>query len=226
MKELRMKRNNQQTLHKRLVRNEKSQKRRNSTNNESAVNQNSQIESNNRELNKGTKTIITTISDSLYPPLKKQSEIIAFKKGYIAYDEQAKQFLNEYRASLSKQFHKVTEKTKEITADSFFVMNCQTLTPIAGKNIDESIEIASLSKIMTCYLCLLVCKKYHIDIFAHQIRVSERASETPGTTAELQSGDILYVYDLLLALMLPSGNDASVAIAEGMGKIIQRHKKK
>lgn len=34
------------------------------------------------------------------------------------------------------------------------------------------------------------------------------------------------VFDLLLGLMLPSGNDASVAIAEGMGKIIQKHKKK
>lgn len=35
----------------------------------------------------------------------------------------------------------------------------------------------------------------------------------PGTSAELQAGDIISLKDLLYALMLPSGNDASVAIA-------------
>lgn len=47
-----------------------------------------------------------------------------------------------------------------------------------------------------------------------------------GTTAELQAGDIVTLRDLLFGLMLPSGNDASVAIAETVGKIIQRNKKK
>lgn len=42
----------------------------------------------------------------------------------------------------------------------------------------------------------------------------------------MQAGDILKVIDLLYGLMLPSGNDASVAIAEVMGKIIQKNKKK
>lgn len=35
----------------------------------------------------------------------------------------------------------------------------------------------------------------------------------PGTSAEIQAGDIITLYDLFYALMLPSGNDASVAIA-------------
>ena len=47
-----------------------------------------------------------------------------------------------------------------------------------------------------------------------------------GTSAELQAGDLLSLYDLLYGLMLPSGNDASVAIAEAAGKIIHRNKKK
>ena len=59
-----------------------------------------------------------------------------------------------------------------------------------------------------------------------QVRVSERAEEMPGTSAELQAGDIVTLKDLLYALMLPSGNDASVAIAETVGKIIQKYKKK
>lgn len=72
----------------------------------------------------------------------------------------------------------------------------------------------------------MVCKKYNVDIYTYSTRVGDKAAETPGTTAELQNGDTLTIYELLMALMLPSGNDASVAIAEAMGKIIQRHKKK
>lgn len=50
-------------------------------------------------------------------------------------------------------------------------------------------------------------------MYTHQVRVSDKAAETPGTTAELQSGDLITIYDLFLGLMLPSGNDASVALA-------------
>ena len=58
------------------------------------------------------------------------------------------------------------------------------------------------------------------------IRVSDKAAEMPGTTAELQAGDLISLNDLLYGLMLPSGNDASVAIGEGVGKIVQKYKYK
>ena len=48
----------------------------------------------------------------------------------------------------------------------------------------------------------------------------------PGTSADLQAGDILTLHQLLYGLMLPSGNDASVAIAECVGKLIQKYKYK
>lgn len=79
---------------------------------------------------------------------------------------------------------------------------------------------------MTCYLCILVCRKYKVNPADVSVRVSDRAAEMPGTSAELQAGDIVTLNDLLYGLMLPSGNDASVAVAETAGKIIQRHKKK
>ena len=47
-----------------------------------------------------------------------------------------------------------------------------------------------------------------------------------GTSAQLQVGDCLSIEQLLYGLMLPSGNDASVAIAEVIGKIIQKYKVK
>lgn len=48
----------------------------------------------------------------------------------------------------------------------------------------------------------------------------------PGTSDQLQAGDILTLKDLLYGLMIQSGNDDSVAIAETVGKIIQKNKKK
>jgi len=57
-------------------------------------------------------------------------------------------------------------------------------------------------------------------------RVPDKIAETPGTSAELEAGDLLCVEDLLYALMLPSGNDASICLAELMGKVLQRYRKK
>lgn len=79
---------------------------------------------------------------------------------------------------------------------------------------------------MTCYLSILICKKYEVDIKNCYYRVPDKITETPGTSAELMAGDLLNVEDLLYGLMLPSGNDASICLAELMGKVIQRHKKK
>ena len=73
---------------------------------------------------------------------------------------------------------------------------------------------------MTCYLTLLICKKYNLDMYSYQTRVSDRAAEIPGTTAELQSGDLLTINDLMLGLMLPSGNDANLALARWAGNIL------
>ena len=157
------------------------------------------------------------------PPVK-HSKDIPFKKGYLAYDEAARAFLSSNRDNMAKQYD--SQLLRDITAKAYMVINGETLTPLAGRNTGSEMEIASLTKIMTCYLALLVCQKYGVDVYSHSVRVGERAAEMPGTTAELQSGDVLTIYELLLGLMLPSGNDASVAEAEAMGKVIQRHKKK
>ncbi len=50
-----------------------------------------------------------------------------------------------------------------ITASSYAVIDLETMSPIAYKNFNKKIQIASISKVMTCYLCLLACKKYGIN---------------------------------------------------------------
>ena len=157
---------------------------------------------------------------------RNSKKVLVVKKGYESYDEENRKWLERLRRNMDERYERVEERTKQLTAQSFLIVDCEKLTPIAGRNIDKSIEIASISKVMTCYLSLMICKKYSIDMQSHLVRVSDKAADTPGTTAELQSGDLLTIQELLYGLMLPSGNDASVALAEGLGKVIQRYKQK
>ena len=79
-----------------------------------------------------------------------------------------------------------------------------------SERVNEQLYPASTTKIMTAYLAL---KYGNLDDY---ITVSENAVDVPSdsSTAHLQKGDVLSLLDLLYALMLPSGNDSAVAIAE------------
>lgn len=79
-----------------------------------------------------------------------------------------------------------------------------------SERANEQLYPASTTKIMTAYLAL----KYG-DLNDY-ITISENAVDVPSdsSTAHLLKGDILSLKDLLYALMLPSGNDSAVAIAE------------
>ena len=77
---------------------------------------------------------------------------------------------------------------------------------------------------MTCIVCLFLAKKYELDIYNKEVRVSRKASLIAGTTANLKIGDILTINDLLYAMMLPSGNDAAYALAEFFGKVLKEKK--
>ena len=73
---------------------------------------------------------------------------------------------------------------------------------------------------MTCLVALYLSKKFGINIYQQKIKVSKRASEMLGTSARLKFGDHLTIDSLLYGLMLPSGNDAAVAIAEYFHKLL------
>jgi D-alanyl-D-alanine carboxypeptidase (penicillin-binding protein 5/6) len=57
-------------------------------------------------------------------------------------------------------------------------------------------------------------------------RVSQLAASMTGTSANLTENQRVTVHDLLYALMLPSGNDAAVTLAEGFNEILERHRSK
>jgi len=81
-----------------------------------------------------------------------------------------------------------------------------------------------MTKIMTAYT---VCKIMYGDMQCVSInpkkvymRASYQAAKISGTTAHIREGLRYSIYDLLVGLMLPSGNDAALVLAENFGRFL------
>ncbi|CAD8206671.1 unnamed protein product [Paramecium pentaurelia] len=74
-------------------------------------------------------------------------------------------------------------------------------------------EVASITKIMTCYTTLTYLKEYNIEPDQIKIKIPGHAECIDGTSAFLNAGGILTIKQLLFALMLPSGNDAALVLS-------------
>lgn len=104
-----------------------------------------------------------------------------------------------------------------------FDTRTSVFTQILAKYSQEEVEIASLTKIMTCFLVIQICEFFQLDPKEERVAVSDKACKMPGTSAKLLYSDHLSVFDTLHGLMLPSGNDAAVALAEWGGKTIRKY---
>lgn len=85
-----------------------------------------------------------------------------------------------------------------------------------GADEEKPVDIASTTKMMTAYLVGKYAEE-HPEALEEKITFSKRADETIGSTADLRAGEVVSVDELLYGLMLPSGNDASVAFGEHFG---------
>lgn len=86
-----------------------------------------------------------------------------------------------------------------------------------AENIDEPLPIASISKLMTFFLVKekIAEGKFKLE---DKIKVSVTASSVEGSSLDLKAGEEISVKDLLDGLMIVSGNDAAVALAELVGE--------
>ena len=92
------------------------------------------------------------------------------------------------------------------------VINTNTNTITYAKNIHTQIFPASTTKILTC---LIACEKGNLDeVYTVSANAVKQASDS--ATIKLKAGDQITLRDLLYGMMLVSGNDAAVAIAEGI----------
>lgn len=107
-----------------------------------------------------------------------------------------------------------------ITAKAWAILDGKTGKRLWGFHDAEARAIASTTKIMTAWIILQRADK-NPKLLDEEIRFSERAAATRGSSCRLKSGERLPVRELLYGLLLPSGNDAAVALAEHFGPRLQ-----
>lgn len=73
---------------------------------------------------------------------------------------------------------------------------------------------------MTCLCVLELSDKYKINKGTTYFKITEWASSTIGTSANLVENAWMSVADLLYGMMLPSGNDAATVLAENFGAVL------
>ncbi len=103
------------------------------------------------------------------------------------------------------------------TCKAWAIGDAKTGKLLWGLNDAERRDIASTTKIMTAYLVTTLAEK-HPEVLDEIVEFSERADNTTGSTAGVRVGEKIPVRELLYGLLLPSGNDASVALAEHFGE--------
>lgn len=89
-----------------------------------------------------------------------------------------------------------------------------------GKEEAETREMASLTKMMTCYLVCRICDEFCISLEKSYVEISKFASVQIGTSAQLAVGSFVSIKDVLHGLMMPSGNDAAIVLAENFGMLL------
>jgi len=80
----------------------------------------------------------------------------------------------------------------------------------------QRLDMASTTKIMTAWIVCQLARE-NPSVLEETVTFSEAADRAPGSTADLKAGETTSVGDLLYGLLLPSGNDAAVALAEHFG---------
>ena len=114
-----------------------------------------------------------------------------------------------------------TPQAPEIATRSYLLVDVTADQILAQKDIDTPIEPASLTKLMTAYLVFDALRSKKIDL-QQALPVSERAWKMPGSRMFIDPKMKVPVEDLIKGMIVQSGNDATVALAEGVGGTVER----
>lgn len=100
-----------------------------------------------------------------------------------------------------------------IAASSFILEDYNTGKVLAENNADTKLAPASLTKILTVYVVFNEIKNGHLKL-TDKVTISQNAWKTSGSKMFVKVNDQVEVQDLLKGVIIQSGNDASVALAE------------
>ena len=109
-----------------------------------------------------------------------------------------------------------TPQEPEIAARSYLLLDVTANQILAAKDIDSPVEPASLTKLMTEYLVFDALKSKKITL-QQTFGVSTRAWKMPGSRMFIDPKMQVPVEDLVKGMIVQSGNDATMALAEGVG---------
>jgi len=101
----------------------------------------------------------------------------------------------------------------EVGGTGHFLVDFDSGYVLAEKNADQRLEPASLTKIMTAYTVLHEIKEGNIKL-DDEVLVSKKAWKAPGSRMFIEVGEKIPVESLLKGMIIQSGNDASIALAE------------
>ena len=104
-----------------------------------------------------------------------------------------------------------------VTCRAWAVVDGKTGEVVGQHDAGKRLDFASTTKIMTAVVVLQLAEA-DPGVLDQEVVFSERADRTGGSSSKVQAGERLSVRELLYGLMLPSGNDASVALAEHFGQ--------
>jgi D-alanyl-D-alanine carboxypeptidase (penicillin-binding protein 5/6) len=113
-----------------------------------------------------------------------------------------------------------TPAPPEIAARSYLLLDMTANQILAQKDIDSPVEPASLTKLMTAYLVFDALKAKKITL-QQTLPVSTRAWKMPGSRMFIDPKMQVPVEDLVKGLIVQSGNDATIVLAEAVGGTVE-----
>lgn len=103
-----------------------------------------------------------------------------------------------------------------VACRNWIVADAKTGKVIGESGSESVVDVASTTKIMTACVVLQVANQ-DPAVLDEMVTMSERAARTAGSSCDVNQGERLRVREMLYAMLLPSGNDAAVALAEHFG---------
>ncbi len=117
-------------------------------------------------------------------------------------------FLNSTYTMAESNYNEEEAWKNDISADAWIVIDAETGDILIENNKDEQHYPASITKIVTTMMAI---EQRELD---EVVTISQTADETEGSSLDLHKGDEIILKDLLYGIMLHSGNDGAVAVAE------------
>ncbi|WP_310626278.1 D-alanyl-D-alanine carboxypeptidase family protein [Limnohabitans sp.] len=108
----------------------------------------------------------------------------------------------------------------EIAAHAYLLVDLTAQQVLAELDADKLVEQASLTKLMTAYIVFDALKSKKISL-QQTFGVSERAWKMPGSRMFIDPKMKVPVEDLIKGMIVQSGNDATMALAEGVGGTVE-----